>query len=95
MKGLDTYNYIMYNGIVVGGDVVDRERKSSQAKINANARYDKKTYDNVLVKFRKDAEMTLATVKAHAASRGESVNGFIVRAIAEAIARDREQGPAE
>ncbi len=90
MKALDTYNYIMYNGIVVGGEVVEKEKKSSQAKIDANARYDKKTYDNVLVKFRKDAELTLAMIKAHAASRGESVNGFIVRAVAEAIERDKQ-----
>ena len=84
MKALDTYNYIMYNGIVVGGEVVEKEKKSSQAKIDANARYDKKTYDNVLVK------LTLAMIKAHAASRGESVNGFIVRAVAEAIERDKQ-----
>ena len=90
MKALDTYNYIMYNGIVVGGEVVEKEKKSSQAKIDANARYDKKTYDNVLVKFRKDAELTLAMIKAHAAARGESVNGFIVRAVAEAIERDKQ-----
>ena len=90
MKALDTYNYIMYNGIVVGGEVVEKEKKSSQAKMDANARYDKKTYDTVLVKFRKDAELTLALIKAHAASRGESVNGFIVRAVAEAIERDKQ-----
>lgn len=91
MKVLDTYNYTMYNDIVVGGGIVEKEKKSSQAKIDANARYDKKTYDNVLVKFRKDAELTLAMIKAHAASRGESVNGFIVRAVAEAIERDTQR----
>ena len=69
MKVLDTYNYTMYNDIVVGGGIVEKEKKSSQAKIDANARYDKKTYDNVLVKCRKYAELTLAMIKAHAASR--------------------------
>ena len=69
---------------------MEKEKKSSQAKIEANARYDKKTYDNVLVKFRKDAELTLAMVKAHAASHGESVNGFIVRAVTEAMERDKQ-----
>ena len=29
-------------------------------------------------------------IKAHAAERGESVNGFILRAIAETIARDND-----
>lgn len=32
------------------------------------------------------------SIKAHAAARGESVNGFIKRAIAETMARDREGG---
>ena len=62
---------------------------ASQAKIKANARYDKKTYDNVLVKFRKDAEITLAKVKEFAASHGESTNSFIVRAITETIVREQ------
>jgi len=64
------------------------QSKASEAKIKANARYDAKTYDNVLVKFRKDAELTLSKVKEYAASRDESTNGFIVRAIAETIERD-------
>ena len=62
---------------------------ASKAQIKANARYDKKTYDNVLVKIRKDADITLADVKEFAASHGESTNGFIVRAIREYIERYR------
>ena len=58
---------------------------ASKAQLEAKARYDKKTYDNVLVKIRKDSDLTLAKVKEFAASRGESTNGFIVRAIREAI----------
>ncbi len=52
-------------------------------KWNANA------YDRVAVvvpKGQKDV------IKAHAESRGESVNAFIQRAIAEAMARDAEKG---
>ena len=63
---------------------------TSKAKVEANARYDAKTYDNVLVKFRKDADLTLAAVKAYAASHGESTNGFIVRAITETIQRETQ-----
>lgn len=58
---------------------------TSKAQIRANARYDKKTYDNVLVKIRKDADITLSDVKKFAASCGESTNGFIIRAIKEII----------
>ena len=35
MKALDTYNYIMYNGIVVGGEVVEKEKKRIN-KLNVN-----------------------------------------------------------
>ena len=59
--------------------------RTSKAQIRANARYDKKTYDNVLVKFRKDSDLTLAMVKEYASAHGESTNGFIVRTIREAI----------
>ena len=62
---------------------------ASKAQIKANARYDKKTYDNVLVKIRKDADITLADVKRFAASHGESTNGFIVRTIREAVDREK------
>ena len=34
------------------------------------------------------------TIQAHAAARGESVNGFIKRAIAETIERDKEKAGA-
>jgi hypothetical protein len=57
--------------------------KSQQASVN---KYVKKNYDRVLLtmpKGRKDV------VKAHAEEQGESVNGFINRAIAETIERDK------
>lgn len=60
--------------------------KNSPESIN---RYMAKTYDriNVLVpKGRKDA------IKAHAEGQGESMNGFIVRAIDNQIDRDTEGG---
>ena len=63
----------------------------SKAKYKADARYDKKTYDHVLVKIRKDSELTLLMVKEHALARGESTNGFIVRAIRETVERDRAE----
>lgn len=60
--------------------------KNSPGSIN---RYMAKAYDriNVLVpKGRKD------TIKAHADKRGESMSGFIARAIDEAMERDNEGG---
>lgn len=66
----------------------------SEAKRRADARYDKKTYDHVLVKIRKDSDLTLAMIKEHALARSESTNGFIVRAIREAVERDKAETEA-
>ena len=66
------------------------ENKNSRARIEANNRYNAKAYDRINVavpKGRKDI------IKAHAEAHSESVNGFINRAIDEAIERD-ETAPA-
>ena len=57
----------------------------SKAQQKAVHKYVKANYDRMeltVPKGRKD------TIKAHAAAQGESVNGFINRAIQEAIERD-------
>lgn len=71
------------------------ERKSTQAHIDANARYDKKAYARTLLRVRNDSELNLDAIRAHATARGESLNGFIMRAIEETIARDQQQDTAE
>lgn len=48
-------------------------------------RYEDKTYDKVLVRFPKGKK---DIIKTHAEAHSESVNGFINRAIDEAIERD-------
>lgn len=53
-------------------------------------RYEDKAYDKVLVRFPKGKK---DIIKAHAEAHSESVNGFINRAIDEAIERD-ESVPA-
>ena len=53
-------------------------------------RYEDKAYDKVLVRFPKGKK---DIIKAHAEAHSESVNGFINRAIDEAIERD-ESTPA-
>ena len=63
------------------------ERKNSEKRIASNNKWTTAHYDRVnlaLPKGQKD------TIKAHAAARGESVNGFIGRAIAETMERDKE-----
>ena len=53
-------------------------------------RYEDKAYDKVLVRFPKGKK---DIIKAHEEAHSESVNGFINRAIDEAIERD-ESAPA-
>ena len=50
-------------------------------------RYNAKAYDEIKVRVDKGRK---AELKAHAEAQGESVNGFINRAIEETMERDRE-----
>lgn len=64
----------------------------SKAQQKATNKYKKANYDRmelIVPKGRKDA------IKAHAEARGESVNGFIGRAIHETMERDGAGGPQE
>ena len=58
------------------------EKKTYSATHN---RYNAKTYDRISLMVKKGEREVL---QAHAAERGESVNGFINRAIKEAMERD-------
>ena len=63
------------------------EGKKSKPSTAAKNRYNAKAYDrlNVVVPKGRKAEL-----QAHAESRGESLNGFIVRAVDQTIERDNE-----
>ena len=63
----------------------------SAAKAEADARFNKKTYEQLAFILRRDARINADFVRRHAASRGESVNGFLKRAVEEAVARDEMQ----
>lgn len=65
----------------------------TKAHIAATNRYNQKAYDRLLLKIRKDATINSDVIRAHAESRGESVNGFLLRAVTETIKRDN--GSAE
>lgn len=57
----------------------------SEAQRRANMKYDKENFEYCTVKVRKGKK---AKLQAHVAKRGESLNGFINRAIDEAVERD-------
>lgn len=68
------------------------KNKNSDARIRANNRYNAKAYDRVNIAIPKGQK---DVIKAHAAARGESVNGFIGRAIQETMERDNAAQPPE
>ena len=67
------------------------ERKNSEARIRANNKYAAKAYDRINIALPKGRK---AELQAHAQARGESLNGFIGRAIAEAVERDKRDSVA-
>jgi predicted HicB family RNase H-like nuclease len=62
----------------------------SKAQKVATAKYEAKVYDKILLRLPRGKK---ETIQAHAEAHSESVNGFINRAIDEAIERD-ESAPA-
>lgn len=60
----------------------------SKAQQRAVNKYMKENYDEIKVRVDKGKK---ARIKAHAEARGETVNGFINRAIDETLERDHEK----
>lgn len=73
-----------YN-IVKGGEYMT---KYTEARKNGNRKWDAANLDRISIALPKGSK---ETIKEHADSRGESVNGFINRAINETIKRDKEE----
>lgn len=65
------------------------EMAKSDAQIRANAKWERKAYDKILLRLRKDSELNGDALRQYAESRGESTNSFIIRAIKETMARDK------
>ena len=57
----------------------------SEARRKANEKYNAKAYDEIKVRVAKGRK---AELQAHAEEQGESLNGFIGRAIDEQVKRD-------
>lgn len=63
----------------------NKKREYTQAQNKATQKYIKNNYDSVMLRMPKGKK---EHIKAHAESRGESLNGFVNRAIDEAIDRE-------
>lgn len=53
----------------------------SKAHIKATIRYESKAYDKILVRVRKDGDLTRDMIALSAQAHGESMNEFILNAI--------------
>ena len=60
----------------------------TKAQQRATAKYRAANYDQLKIEVKKGQKVDL---KAHAAEMGESLNGFVNRAIREAMERDKAQ----
>ena len=60
----------------------------SDARKRANAKYNAKAYEQLPVRVKKGKKETIQT---HAESKGESLNGFVNRAIDETMERDNSK----
>jgi len=58
----------------------------SKAHMQASRRYNEKAYDRLEITVKKGGKEEL---QVHAAERGESLNGFVNRAIYETVERDK------
>lgn len=53
----------------------------TKAQVKAQTKWEKKVYDKILLRVRKDAEPTRDTITAAAAASGESLNEYIINAV--------------
>ena len=61
----------------------------TEAQKKADKKYNRKTYEQINFTVRRDSELNGDAIRVHAAEQGESLNGFIKRAVAETVERDR------
>lgn len=62
----------------------------TDARKRANDKYNKKAYEQIMLRFRKDREPTRESVARMAAELDMSINGFIIQAIQEKIERTKK-----
>ncbi len=60
----------------------------SKAQAKATQKYERKTYDKVLLRIRKDAEPTRETITKAGQAAGLSLSAYIMEAVTERLVRD-------
>lgn len=61
----------------------------SKAQIRATAKYQKENYDEIKLRVPKGKK---EVIQNHAKAKGETVNGFVTRAINETLERESTEG---
>ena len=65
----------------MGGDTMSEKRPVSAAQKAATKRWEDKRYDKILLRLQKDSITSKESIQAHAEKLGESINGYITKAI--------------
>lgn len=60
----------------------------SKAQAAATQKYQKKAYDRVYIRFRKDGHPNFDELQAAADKAGESINGYVTKAIQQRMERE-------
>ena len=64
---------------------------ATKARLEANKKYNAEKYDEIKLRVHKGQK---ELIQAHAEQRGESLNGFVLRAIKLAMELDQEEAEA-
>ena len=64
---------------------------ATKARLEANKKYNAENYDEIKLRVHKGQK---ELIQAHAEQRGESLNGFVLRAIKLAMELDQEEAEA-
>lgn len=71
-------------------NVEKKKRSYTQAQNKATQKYIHNSYDQIVLRVRKDTEPTRATITQAAAESGQSLNAFIMEAISEKMKKAKE-----
>ena len=61
---------------------------TTPAHIRATTKYESKAYDKILLRIRKDGDLTKEHIEIAAARTAQSLNAYILEAVQEKIIRD-------
>ena len=70
--------------------MAEKKNRYSQAQNKATQKYIHNSYDQIVIRVRKDTEPTRATITQAAADSGQSLNAFIMDAITEKMNKGKQ-----